>query len=60
MNLRIALIVAMTPERVIGIDGKMPWKLPADLRHFKKTTMGYPVIMGRRTFESIDRTLDGR
>jgi len=60
MKLRIALIVAMTPDRVIGIDGKLPWKLPADLRHFKETTMGCPVIMGRRTWESIGKPLRGR
>ena len=60
MKLRIALIVAMTPDRVIGIDGKLPWKLPADLRHFKSITTGCPVIMGRRTWESIGKPLRGR
>jgi len=60
MKVHIALIVAMTPDRVIGTQGKLPWKLPADMRHFKKTTMGYPVIMGRRTWESIGNPLPGR
>ena len=47
------MIVAMAANRVIGLDNRMPWHLPADLRHFKETTMGCPVIMGRKTFESI-------
>lgn len=50
---RIALIVAYAENRAIGKDNRMPWHLPADLKHFKQTTMGGPVIMGRRTFESI-------
>ena len=50
----------MTPERVIGKNGGLPWKLPADLRSFRKRTMGHPVIMGRKTFESIGKPLDGR
>ena len=50
---RIALIAAMAANRVIGDGNKMPWHLPADLRHFKKLTLGKPVIMGRKTFESI-------
>jgi dihydrofolate reductase len=45
---------------VIGRDGEMPWRLPTDLRHFRAATMGLPVIMGRKTFESIGRPLDGR
>ena len=53
-------IVAMTKDNVIGLDGKMPWHLPEDLQYFKKTTMGWPVIMGRKTFESIGRPLPGR
>jgi dihydrofolate reductase len=56
----LCLIVAMTPERVIGIDNTLPWHLPRDLQHFKKTTMGCPVIMGRKTWESIGRPLPGR
>lgn len=56
----LCLIVAMTPERVIGINNTLPWHLPRDLQHFKKTTMGCPVIMGRKTWESIGRPLPGR
>jgi len=56
----ISLIVAMDEERGIGIDGKMPWHLPADLRHFKSLTMGHHIIMGRKTYESIGRPLPGR
>ncbi|KZN35524.1 hypothetical protein N483_00800 [Pseudoalteromonas luteoviolacea NCIMB 1944] len=54
------MIAAMAKDRVIGDDNKMPWHLPADLQHFKKITMGKPVIMGRKTFESIGRPLPGR
>jgi len=50
---RIAMIVAMAANRCIGRDNRMPWHLPADLKHFKQTTLGRPVIMGRKTFESI-------
>jgi dihydrofolate reductase len=50
---RVALIVAMGANRAIGRDNRMPWHLPADLKHFKQTTLGKPVIMGRKTFESI-------
>ena len=56
----ISLIVAMAEQRVIGRGNAMPWHLPADLRHFKAVTMGKPVVMGRRTFESIGRPLPGR
>ncbi|WP_319379870.1 type 3 dihydrofolate reductase [Thiomicrorhabdus sp.] len=51
--MKIAMIAAMTDERVIGLDNDMPWHLPDDLRHFKAKTTGKPVIMGRKTFESI-------
>nr|WP_247687408.1 type 3 dihydrofolate reductase [Pseudoalteromonas luteoviolacea] len=54
------MIAAMAKDRVIGDDNKMPWHLPADLQHFKRITMGKPVIMGRKTFESIGRPLPGR
>ena len=47
------LIAAMAKNRVIGADGDMPWYLPEDLRHFKATTMGHPVVMGRRTYDAI-------
>ncbi|MGB1309879.1 MAG: type 3 dihydrofolate reductase [Leucothrix sp.] len=56
----ISMISAMAQNRVIGLDGKMPWHLPADLAHFKRSTMGCPVIMGRKTFDSIGRPLPGR
>lgn len=54
------MIAAMANNRVIGKDNDMPWHLPADLQHFKKVTLGKPVIMGRKTFESIGRALPGR
>ena len=50
-------IVAMTPERVIGKDGGLPWHIPDDLKFFKKHTTGHPILMGRKTFESIGRPL---
>lgn len=50
----------MAANRVIGVDNKMPWHLSADLRNFKKITMGKPILMGRRTYESIGRPLPGR
>ncbi len=57
---RLDLIVARGKNGAIGLKGKMPWHLPEDLKHFKETTMGSPVIMGRRTYESIGRALPGR
>lgn len=56
----ISFIVAMDQNRVIGKNNKLPWHLPADLQYFKKVTMGKPIIMGRKTFESIGRVLPGR
>lgn len=56
----ISLIAAMSSNHVIGIRNTLPWRLPADLQHFKKLTLGYPIIMGRKTFESIGRPLPGR
>ena len=56
----ISLIVAMANNRVIGKDNDMPWHLPADLAHFKAVTLGKPIIMGRKTYESIGRPLPGR
>jgi len=53
-------IVAMTSERVIGKDGDLPWHLPEDLKFFKKTTSGYPILMGRKTYDSIGRPLPKR
>ncbi|WP_100644006.1 type 3 dihydrofolate reductase [Alteromonas facilis] len=54
------MIAAMTPARVIGANNTMPWHLPADLKHFKAVTLGKPVVMGRKTYESIGRALPGR
>lgn len=56
----LSIIVAHCRNLVIGADGGMPWHLPADLAHFKKTTMGSPVLMGSRTYKSIGRPLPGR
>ena len=58
--IRLIAIVAMTPSRVIGRDGTLPWHLPEDLAFFKRTTMGHPVVMGRKTYESIGRPLPKR
>ncbi|MGZ8144105.1 MAG: dihydrofolate reductase [Methylosarcina sp.] len=58
--MKITLIVAMTSDRVIGLKNKMPWHLPADLKRFRKITMGSPILMGRKTFESIGKPLPGR
>lgn len=57
---RVALIVAMSRNGVIGRDNGMPWHLPEELRHFKAITMGKPMVMGRKTWESIGRALPGR
>jgi dihydrofolate reductase len=57
---RLTLVAAMARNRVVGHEGGMPWHLPADLKHFKAVTLGHPVVMGRRTFESIGRALPGR
>ncbi len=56
----VALVLARTDAGVIGADGKLPWHLPADLQHFKRLTVGKPVIMGRKTYESIGRPLPRR
>jgi len=56
----VSFIVAMDRNRVIGRNGKLPWRLSADLKHFKAVTMGKPIIMGRKTHESIGRPLPGR
>ena len=50
----------MALNRVIGRDNALPWRLPADLAHFKRVTMGHPIVMGRRTYESIGKALPGR
>ena len=58
-NPTISLIAAVADNGIIGRDGEMPWHLPADLDHFKTTTMGHPVIMGRRTYDSIAGQIGG-
>jgi dihydrofolate reductase len=60
MSLHLTAIVAMTSDRVIGRDGGLPWNLPADLAFFKRTTSGHPIVMGRKTYESIGRPLPKR
>ena len=57
--MRLALVAAVAENGVIGVDGGMPWHYPEDLRRFKQTTMGHPVVMGRRTYESIASRLGG-
>lgn len=57
---RLALVVAVAKNGVIGNDNQLPWRLPADLKHFKALTWGKPIIMGRKTFQSIGRPLPGR
>jgi dihydrofolate reductase len=56
----ILLVVARADNGVIGKDGRLPWHIPSDLKHFKRVTMGNPMIMGRRTFESLPGLLPGR
>jgi dihydrofolate reductase len=56
----ISFVVAMTPSHVIGRDNQLPWHIPADLAHFRRLTIGKPVVMGRRTFESIGVPLPER
>lgn len=58
--MKISMIAAMAQNRVIGKDNKMPWHLPADFAWFKQCTMGKPIIMGRKTYDSIGRALPGR
>jgi len=58
--MKISIVVAMAANRVIGNNNQLPWHLPADLKHFKQTTMGKPILMGRKTWESIGRALPGR
>ena len=57
---RISIIAAMAKNRVIGIDNTLPWRLPADMAHFKALTMGHHIVMGRKTYESLGRPLPGR
>lgn len=57
---QLCLLAALASNRVIGAEGRLPWHLPEDLKHFKALTLGHPVIMGRRTWESIGKALPGR
>lgn len=59
-KLQLTGIVAMTPDRIIGRGGDLPWHLPEDLKFFKRTTSGHPIVMGRKTYESIGRPLPKR
>ena len=59
-GMNIAIIVAMAKNRTIGVDNRLPWRCPEDLKHFKALTMGHTMIMGRKTFDSIGRPLPGR
>ena len=59
-GLKVYLVAAVAANGVIGAKGRLPWHLPEDLRHFKKLTLGHPIIMGRRTWESLGRALPGR
>jgi dihydrofolate reductase len=58
--LKLSIVVAMAENGVIGIDNRLPWRLPADLARFKALTMGKPILMGRKTYDSIGRALPGR
>ena len=60
MSKQITLIAAMGKNRAIGLDGRMPWHLPAELQHFKQATMGKAIVMGRKTWQAIGRPLPGR
>lgn len=60
MKIQLTAIVAMTPDRVIGRAGTLPWHMPEDLAFFKRTTSGHPIVMGRKTYESIGRPLPKR
>ena len=57
---RVHIVAAVASNGIIGARGKLPWHLPQDLQHFKRLTLGHPVIMGRRTWESLGRALPGR
>lgn len=60
MSVKVALVVGIAQNGVIGFDGDMPWRLSTDLKRFKSITMGKPIIMGRKTYQSIGRPLPGR
>jgi dihydrofolate reductase len=57
---RISVVAALANNRVIGIENRLPWRLPEDLAHFKALTLDHPILMGRKTFESLGRPLPGR
>lgn len=58
--MELTAVVAIDESRVIGLENKLPWNMPADLQHFKKVTLGKPILMGRKTYESIGRPLPKR
>jgi len=60
MPASVTLVVAYAANRTIGVNNTLPWRLPGDLAHFKRTTLGRPIIMGRKTWESLGRPLPGR
>ena len=57
---KVALVLAVAKNNVIGDQDQLPWNLPSDLKRFKQTTMGHPIVMGRKTYESIGKPLEGR
>lgn len=60
VDVRVSAVVAMSENRVIGLQNQLPWRLPEDLKRFRTLTLGHPILMGRKTFESIGRVLPGR
>ncbi len=60
MSIRVAMIAGVAENGVIGADGGIPWKIPSDMAFFKRTTMGKPIVMGRKQFETVGRPLPGR
>ena len=58
--MKLCLIVAVSRNGVIGLNNQLPWHLPEDLKYFKSVTMGKPIVMGRKTYDSIGRPLPGR
>ena len=58
--MKLTIVAAMAENRIVGLNGKLPWHLPSELAHFRRVTIGKPMIMGRKTFESIGRPLPGR
>lgn len=60
MTVSVVIVVAVARNGVIGRDQGMPWRVPSDLKHFRRTTLGRPIVMGRKTYESLGKPLDGR